>query len=310
MISDRLEKKLAPAGDGPGRQLVESALARAAEVRAAFERLEYRAAIKLIAEISQSANGFLQAQAPWNKIKTDPEAARRDLSDAAEVAYLVAGLLAPVVPRLSEKLFAQMDAPALTYQALETAKYPLLDRSRPIGTPAPLIARIEETQVDSLVQPAAPAAAAPAPKAAKDAKEPKPPKQAEPAAAPSVGATQASPGAGAGAAPGGDIDYADFAKVVLKVGKIQAAEKVPKADKLLKLTVDLGEGAPRTIVSGIAEAYTPEQVTGRSVVVVANLKPRTLRGIESRGMLLTAGPGGKELSLLDPGPMPPGSEVK
>ncbi|HLL54716.1 MAG TPA: methionine--tRNA ligase subunit beta, partial [Myxococcaceae bacterium] len=279
-------------------------------VRQAFERLEYRVAIKVITEISQTANGFLQTQAPWNKIKTDPEAARRDLSDAAEVAYLVAGLLAPVVPRLSEKLFAQIDAPALTYQALEKAKYPLLDRGRPIGTPAPLIGRMEETQVSTLVQPGDAAAAAP--KEAKEAKskEPKPAKAPEAAAPPSVGATQASPGAGAGAAPGGEIDYADFAKVVLKVGKILSAERVPKADKLLKLSVDLGEGSPRTIVSGIAEAYAPEQLTGRNVVVVANLKPRALRGIESRGMLLTAGPGGKELSLLDPGPMPPGSEVK
>ncbi len=94
------------------------------------------------------------------------------------------------------------------------------------------------------------------------------------------------------------------------MGKVLAAERVPKADKLLKLTVDLGEGQPRTICSGIAEAFQPEQVQGRKVVVVANLKPRMLRGIESRGMILTAGPGGKDLSLLDPGDMPPGSEVK
>jgi len=98
--------------------------------------------------------------------------------------------------------------------------------------------------------------------------------------------------------------------LVLLAGKVLAAEKVPKADKLLKLSVDLGEAAPRTIVSGIAEAYSPEQVTGRNVVVVANLKPRVLRGIESRGMLLTAGAGGKDLRLLDPGETRPGAEVK
>jgi methionyl-tRNA synthetase len=94
------------------------------------------------------------------------------------------------------------------------------------------------------------------------------------------------------------------------VGKVLAAERVPKADKLLKLTVDVGEPTPRTIGAGIAEAYAPEQVVGRKVVVVANLKPRTIRGIESRGMLLAAGPGGKELSLVDPGDLPPGAEVK
>jgi methionyl-tRNA synthetase len=72
----------------------------------------------------------------------------------------------------------------------------------------------------------------------------------------------------------------------------------------------VGEAQPRTIAAGIAEAYSPEQVQGRNVVVVANLKPRMLRGIESRGMLLAGGGGGKDLSLVDPGPLAPGAEVK
>ncbi|HYV49469.1 MAG TPA: methionine--tRNA ligase [Myxococcaceae bacterium] len=281
LLAGPLEKRLAPAGDGPGKKLVEEALARVPEVRAAYEKLELRGAVKAILEISATGNQFLQAQAPWAKVKKEPEAARAVLSDAAEVAYLVGALLGPVVPALSEKLFAQLGAPPLTFAQLASAKYPLLDRARPIGTPEPLIGRLEEAQVKAILQvpeeSAKPAAPAPAP-------------EAPPAT--------------------GDIDIADFGKVQLKVGKILAAERVPKADKLLKLSVDLGEGTPRTICSGIAEAYAPEQIVGRSVVVVANLKPRTLRGIESRGMILTAGPGGKDLSLLDPGAMPPGSEVK
>src|SRR5690606_21110927 len=117
----------------------------------------------------------------------------------------------------------------------------------------------------------------------------------------------------AGKAPEGpppEIDFGDFLKVDLRVGRIEAAERVPKADKLLKLLVDLGEEAPRTIASGIAEAYAPEALVGRHVVVVTNLAPRTIRGIESRGMLLCAGPGGADLKLVDPGELPPGSEVK
>lgn len=143
------------------------------------------------------------------------------------------------------------------------------------------------------------------------------PDAAAPAAAAAAPTTQASPGAGAAGAPAAtpaagpaEIEYADFAKVVLKVGKVLNAERIPKADKLLELTIDLGEGAPRTIGSGIAEAFTPEQLIGRNVVVVVNLKPRTIRGIESRGMILATGPGGKELALVDPGDMPPGTEVK
>ncbi|EPX63296.1 Methionyl-tRNA synthetase [Cystobacter fuscus DSM 2262] len=298
-----LDKRLAPATkEGPGRALVEAALARVPEVREAYEKLEYRNAIRVITEISQSANGFLQTAAPWVKVKTDPEAARADLSDAAEVAYLLGALLTPVIPRVAEKLFAQLNAPPLTFEVLATARYPLLDRARPVGTPEPLMPRLEEERVNAILG-GAPAPAEPAPETKKGGKAEK--KAAEPKPA-EVKAPEAKP---AEVAPG-EIDITDFAKVVLKVGHILAAERVPKADKLLKLTVDLGEGQPRTICSGIAEAFQPEQVQGRKVVVVANLKPRMLRGIESRGMILTAGSGGKDLSLLDPGDMPPGSEVK
>lgn len=273
MLAGPLQKRLSPGGAGPGRALVEDALKRVPEVRAAYERLDLRAAVKAILDVSTAANQFLQTQAPWALIKKDPEAARAVLSDAADVAYLVAGLLWPVVPAVSEKLFDQLGAPPLTFAALEKASYPILDRARPIGTPAPLIARLEEAQVNGIV--AAPPPATPEPQGA------------------------------------AEIEYGDFSRVALKVGKILSAERVPKADKLLKLSVDVGEGAPRTIVAGIAEAYPQrEQLHGRNVVVVANLKPKALRGIESRGMLLAAGPGGKDLSLVDPGPLPPGSDVK
>ncbi len=303
LLAGPLEKRLAPGrAEGPGRELVEAALARVPEVRDAFDKLEYRSAIRVITEIASAANGFLQAAAPWAQVKKDAEVARADLSDAADVAYLLGALLAPVTPRLSEKLFAQLGAEPLTFQALEGAKYPLLDRSRPIGTPEPLLPRLEEERVNAIIK-LPEGAAAPQPAEAKPAKGAK----AEKKAAEAPATQQASPGE---AEAPGEIEYDDFAKVVLKAGKVLAAEKVQKADKLLKLTVDVGEGSPRTIVSGIAEAFAPEALTGRNVVVVANLKPRKLKGIESRGMLLTAGPGGKELSLLDPGDVAPGSEVK
>jgi methionyl-tRNA synthetase len=284
MLANSLERRLASAGPGTGRDLVEDALRRSSEVRDAFERLEYRAAIKAIAEIAQAANQFLQIQAPWAKLKAEPEVVRRVLSDAAEIVYLLAGLLSPVVPRLAEKLFEQLGAPALTFERISGAKYPLLDRNRFIGLPAPLIARLEEAQVSPILSPddtTSPVAQVDPPKAT---------------AAESEEAPQ--------------IEYTDFARVVLKVGTVLSAERLPKADKLLKLSVDLGEGSPRTIIAGIAEAYSPEPLVGKNVVVVSNLKPRVLRGIESRGMILTAGPGGAKLALIDPGSFPPGTEVK
>src|SRR5262249_50873782 len=153
---------------------------------------------------------------------------RRDLSDAAEVAYLIGGLLTPIVPRISAALFAQLNQPPLTLRRLsDGARYPLLDRARPLGSPAPLIARLEETQVNTLIQPSGgEAQTAPGGKTAPDAS----------AAGKSAAGKGAGEGGGAGAEPPGEIEYQDFARVALKVGRVVAAERVPKADKLLKLT--------------------------------------------------------------------------
>lgn len=108
-----------------------------------------------------------------------------------------------------------------------------------------------------------------------------------------------------------EISIDDFAKINLRVGKVVDCEKVPKADKLLKLTVDLGEKNARTIVSGIAMAYTPEEMVGKSIVVVANLKPAKLRGILSEGMILCASDNDGKLCLVSPiADMAAGSEVR
>jgi methionyl-tRNA synthetase len=107
-----------------------------------------------------------------------------------------------------------------------------------------------------------------------------------------------------------DISYEDFDKIDLRVGKVLEAEKVPKADKLLKLTVDLGF-EKRTILSGIAEYYKPEELVGKLVTVVANLAPRKIRGIESQGMLLMAGNDfGKLYNVGSEKDIEPGSVVK
>jgi methionyl-tRNA synthetase len=87
------------------------------------------------------------------------------------------------------------------------------------------------------------------------------------------------------------ITIDDFAKVELRVGQILTAERIPKADKLLRFTIDLGEAEPRQILAGIAQYYEPEKLVGRKVIVVANLKPRKILGLESQGMILAASVG-------------------
>ena len=295
LLAGPLGGKLAATPGEAGKPLLEGALARIPEVVAAYEALDLRAVVRTAVEVSQSGNQFLQARAPWAKVKTDPEVARADLSDVSDVVALLATFLTPIVPSVTEKLFAQLGTAPLTFADLATARVPLLPRGRALGAPAPLLPRLEEAQLNKLVPPEelARVSGGPGP----DAAVVTPP------------GARTTPAPAANAAPE-EIDIDTFARVALRVGQVLAAERVPKADKLLKLTVDVGEGSPRTVVAGIAEAYSPEALVGRKVVVVANLKPRALRGIESRGMVLAAGSGGASLKLVDPGDLPPGSPVK
>ena len=109
--------------------------------------------------------------------------------------------------------------------------------------------------------------------------------------------------------PAESVDYDDFAKLDLRVAEVLEAEKVEGSDKLLKLTVDIGE--KRQIVAGIGLAFTPEELVGKKIVVIANLKPVKLMGVESRGMLLAAGEGGADLGLCElPKDRKPGTRIK
>ena len=123
-----------------------------------------------------------------------------------------------------------------------------------------------------------------------------------PPAAPAAAAADAAPTA----AP---ITYDDFMKVELRVATIKAAEEIPKSSKLVKLTVDLGD-EQRTIVAGIRKSYAPEQLVGRQVVVVANLQPAKLMGVESQGMVLAVSQNGDAVLLHPEHEVPPGTRVK
>jgi methionyl-tRNA synthetase len=132
-----------------------------------------------------------------------------------------------------------------------------------------------------------------------------------PPAAPAQHATEADAVPGA-AGVTSFIDITDFTKVDLRVGEVLTAERIPKADKLLLLSVDVGEAQPRQILAGIAQYYSPEQLVGRKIAVVANLKPRKLRGHESQGMLLAASVGdeGKPVIATFTEDVPNGARLK
>jgi methionyl-tRNA synthetase len=266
-----------PAGPALDRARVAEALAAA---RAGYAALDYRAVLKAVNELADVANKAVQDNKPWES----PEAPATVglLHDLGKVLHALAVMLGPVMPRFAAGLAAALDGRPLAWPEGFTPfdGTPVRFTAKP-----PAILPLEPSQVEKLIQAPPPGAAGEAPAA-----RPAPSKVAK-AASPNEGAAKASAKAAAPApAVFGVIQYDDFAKVELRVAAVRAAVPVPKADKLLQLTVDVGEAEPRTIVAGIAQAYPdPAALVGRRIVVVANLAPRPLRGITSQGMLLAAG---------------------
>ncbi len=251
-------------------------------IRRAFEEREFGKAIRLAMEVADAVNAEIDIYKPWILAKdAASNAVSRD-----KLAQICASSLAtfkaltlflkPILPALAEQAEAYLNSGPLTWSLFDAGSTPaqLLPVGHVFGTFKPLITRADPKQLDALFD--APAAAETQPAAA------------QPVVTPASAAT----------APA-EITVEDFAKIDLRIAKIIAAEAVEGADKLLKLTLDIGD-AQRTVFAGIRSAYTPEQIVGRLTVVLANLKPRKMRFGISEGMVLAAGPGGKDIFLLSP----------
>jgi methionyl-tRNA synthetase len=248
-------------------QLAQAVVRSCKRAEAHYRARELSHAIRELALVADVGNAVMQSNKPWDELKADREAARTTITFALNVCYALAMYLWPVVPRFAE---AGARILGVSIDRMDASRL-FSERKRPIAAMERLFERIDPKAVTALLeaskQPAKGAPAAPAP-----------------SAAPVV--------------PGkATITYDDFAKVDLRVGKVIAAEVVPKSKKLIKLSVDVGEATPRQVLAGIAQAYSPESLVGTRVVVVANLAPAKLMGLESQGMLLAAGEP-PELSLL------------
>lgn len=296
-----------------------------AKVEIDYENLDFSNALQQVWTVISHANQVIEEQKPWAKIKQgDRENVAILLVELLAVCQWSAIVLHPVMPHVTQKIqellaldgkleWADTGRELLTPGHKCLAPSPLFPRiSKPVATKpvtkikenimstneAPNSAPTEGVATTTEAGPAAPASEVPAAESA------------APATAEAVSAEAAS----APAAPEEKalIEYGDFAKIDLRVATIVEAEKVPKADKLLKLQVDLGTER-RQILAGIAQQYEPEQLIGRQVIVVANLAPRKLRGLESQGMLLAASlsPEAPPAALLTVGnPVEPGSYVR
>lgn len=258
----------------------------------AMDHMELNQAIKDVWNLIGRANKYIDETAPWILAKDPAQAERLQavMYNLAEALRIVAILIAPFVPVTAPKIYEQLGLGKPESFFMADAVWGKLATGTKVQKGEPLFPRIEVTEAGETVIAATKKTAAKAIKAEAPKAEAK--KEAKPAAA-----------------AAGEITIDDFAKIDLRVATVVAAERVPKTDKLIKLQVKIGD-EERTIVSGIAQHYEPENLIGKNVIVIANLKPAKLRGIESRGMVLAASDGEGNLVLADAPGIASGSKVK
>jgi methionyl-tRNA synthetase len=263
----RLPGELTRPAEAAGLDLAAATDRALAAARRAFQDLEYRTALRAANDLADVCNKALQERKPWEAPESG--SSRALLHDLAKALHALAVMLAPVMPHFTGALAAALGGVGLAWPEGFT---PFDGRPVRFVAKPPQIAPVEAKQVAKLIL---------APEGGEA--------RVSRATSPAETATKASTKPAAAAVPG-VIQYEDFARLELRVAVVTAAVRVEKADKLLQLSVDVGEGAPRTIVAGIAQAYPdPQALVGKRIVVVANLAPRPLRGITSQGMLLAAG---------------------
>ena len=245
---------------------------------------EYRVSDTLdaIFTLAKRCNKYIDETAPWALAKDESKKARLGtvLYNLLESIRFVAVLLSPFLPETSEKILAQINTNIKDYDSLSA--FGALKAGTVVGKAEPLFARIDAKEMLEKIEARAEAAQ----EAAKE-------ENAEVEEAEGLA----------------KIGIEDFSKVELKVAEIKACEPVKKAKKLLKLTLDDGSKTPRTVASGIAKWYKPEELIGHKVIVVSNLKPAVLCGVESNGMILAADAGDEAKVVFVDG-MPNGAKIR
>ncbi len=266
--------------DNPLIAAAESAVAGYHEAMGEFA---FNRALASLWKLLSETNQYLVAREPWKLVKSEGPSASvsRILWNGLEAVRIVTTALSPVMPTTAASILAAIggDAVPVERDTLAWGRTPL---DQPLAEPVPLFPRIDKAAFLSGEEGAAAppkAAASPAPKQA-------PAQESD------------------------MITIEEFFKTQLKMATILTAERIEGTDKLVKLMVDLGEESERTLVAGIAEQYSAEELVGRQIAVVANLKPAKLRGVESQGMLLAASVDGKPVLLGPDSQVPNGTPVK
>ena len=268
------------------------------EMGAEIERFNFREALRILMEISSAGNALLQFNEPWRLVKEDPETVKLVMNLGLQYVAALSVAVRPFLPFSADRLRAMLNLSPIRDQGdlLEVLNEfaegnPVLPQNHALGEAAHLFSRIPDEviqkQIDKLIQ--------------TDIENQTVAQNMAPSQEVKTAPVAPPPPSGAGVGEGlkPSIQYDDFAKMDIRTGTILTAEKVEKSKKLLKLSVSLGFET-RTILSGIAEHFTPEEVVGKQVVVLANLAPRLMMGTESQGMILMAENAEGKLSFVSP----------
>lgn len=242
-----------------------------------IENYKFREALKDAMNIARIGNKYLAETEPWKVIKTDPERVKTIMNIALQITANIAIAIEPFMPFTSDKILAMLRSENFGWEQLGGDN--LLEVGHKVNDATLLFEKIEDEVIDAAIARLQQT-------------------KLDNLANNSVVEPQKE-----------TISFEDFTKMDIRIAKVTHAEKVPKTKKLLKLTIDTGVDT-RTIVSGIAEQYTPEQMVGKNVLVLINLAPRELKGIESKGMILMAQDAtGKMVTIEPDGEMRSGSTV-
>ncbi|MDD5459366.1 MAG: methionine--tRNA ligase [Phycisphaerae bacterium] len=261
MLNKKLDSRLGKL-DEEGTKLLDTLIAAKEDIIADYESLNYASAIRRIVSLADEANRFVEQNQPWATIKTDEEKTRTTLTAVINAVKVLAIYLKPVLPVFTEKIEKFLNVGSLSFADIEIK----LEDSR-INEFERLIGRIEKEKVDAMIEESKQAAVS----------QPEPQEKFEPIK------------------PECTID--DFMKIDLRIAKVVKAAKVEGADKLLNLKLDIG-GVEKNVFAGVAMAYEPDDLVGKTVVCLANLKPRKMKFGVSEAMILAAGEGGKEIFML------------
>jgi methionyl-tRNA synthetase len=261
MLTSKLDSRLGEL-DEQGTALISGLTGAKEQIIRDYENLNFAAVVRAIAALADEANRFVERSQPWVTVKTDLEKTRTTLTAVINSVRVLTIYLKPVLPGFAEKVEKFLNVGELRFADLETVL-----QNHKINKFERLMERIDRSEVNAMIE---------------ESKEVQADKAATTAPAEPI-----KP----------ECTIEDFAKIDLRIAKVTKAEAVQGADKLLRLQLDIG-GLEKTCMAAIAQVYKPEEVAGKTVIYLANLKPRQMKFGLSEGMILAAGAGGRDIFML------------